>query len=270
MHDNCKGWKKACPCSCRRHKPYQSHDIKLSKPLFPASLRKLPEMPSADTGRRLERIWVGELSYEGRQGPLGEGLALLRNPAKLPARQKSGFKVALVAINHGPLPAYVNYFIALTRINAPLVEHFIFHTHRENSYLDLELVASVPSVHLVYMPLDEIARRLEELGVCPKDTDGMPLTTVLKKQSSGGYGSKMNDLKPTFGGLFARELAGYSHWGWVDLDCMMGDLRPSLADYLPDFDVITYPDGGLNALFTAGQLTVFRNVQWLTNEFFKV
>ena len=62
------------------------------------------------------------------------------------------------------------------------------------------------SVHLIYMPLDEIARRLEALGVCTKDTDGMPLTTVLTKQSSGGYGSKMNDLKPTFGGLFAREL----------------------------------------------------------------
>jgi hypothetical protein len=169
----------------------------------------------------------------------------------------------------------VNYFIALARINAPLVEHFVIHTHKEvgstGSHLDTQLLDSVPSVHAIHMPLEEIARRLEALGICDGFTDGLTLAEVLTKQSSGGYGSKMNDLKATFGGLFAPELAAgaYSHWGWVDLDCMLGDMRPSLSHYLPKFDVITYPDGGLDALFTSGQLTVFRDIEYFRSEFYK-
>jgi hypothetical protein len=120
------------------------------------------------------------------------------------------------------------------------------------------------------MSLEEIARRLQALGVCTRGLSGIPLAETLTKQSSGGYGSKINDLKATFGGLFEPELAkgAYTHWGWVDLDCMMGDLKSSLQLYLPDFDVITYPDGGINALFTAGQLTIFRNIDYFRTKYY--
>ena len=82
------------------------------------------------------------------------------------------------------------------------------------------------------------------------------------------YGSKGNDLKPFFGSLFQAELAKYSHWGWSDLDCIFGDMKSALTDdVLSQFDVITFPDGVLDALYTAGQLTLFRNIEYFRKIF---
>ena len=90
---------------------------------------------------------------------------------------------------------------------------------------------------------------------------------MLTRQSSGGYGSKVNDLKGVYGALFAAELdvGGFTHWGWVDTDCMLGDLRPALRQYLPDYDVVTFPDGGLAGLYASGQLTVFRHIPFFSS-----
>jgi hypothetical protein len=49
----------------------------------------------------------------------------------------------------------------------------------------------------------------------------------------------------------------------------MGDLRLALEPYLDSYDVITFPDGALDSLFTAGQLTVFRNIDYF-RKFFQV
>ena len=41
-------------------------------------------------------------------------------------------------------------------------------------------------------------------------------------------GSKGNDLKPLFGAMFSDYIHSstnaYTHWGWVDLDCVLGDM----------------------------------------------
>ena len=42
--------------------------------------------------------------------------------------------------------------------------------------------------------------------------------------------------------MFADLLRGYTHWGWIDLDVILGDLSPMLED-LKHYDVVTYPDG---------------------------
>ena len=55
-------------------------------------------------------------------------------------------------------------------------------------------------------------------------------------------GVKMNDLKPLYGAMLADVLAPYTHWGWIDIDCLFGDLSPLLVA-LRDYDVVAYPDG---------------------------
>ena len=56
---------------------------------------------------------------------------------------------------------------------------------------------------------------------------------------------KANDIKLLYGAMFADRLNSvkrqYTHWGWVDLSCIYGDLSPMVAK-LSDFDVVTYPD----------------------------
>lgn len=70
--------------------------------------------------------------------------------------------------------------------------------------------------------------------------------------------------KVLFGGMFRDWLQEYSHWGWFDTDIIFGDLSSALRPYLDSADVVTFPDGVLNALYLSGQLTIFRN-----NDFFR-
>ena len=52
----------------------------------------------------------------------------------------------------------------------------------------------------------------------------------------------MNDVKPLYGAMLQDVLAPYSHWGWIDIDCLFGDMRP-LLNALRHYDVVAYPDG---------------------------
>ena len=52
---------------------------------------------------------------------------------------------------------------------------------------------------------------------------------------------KANDFKPLFGAMFASELSEYTHWGWMDLQCVYGDLQ-SLVRMCSKYDIVTYPD----------------------------
>ena len=51
---------------------------------------------------------------------------------------------------------------------------------------------------------------------------------------------KMPDLKPYTGGMFPDLLSGYTHWGWIDIDVIFGDLSP-VVDAVKKYDVVTFP-----------------------------
>ena len=55
-------------------------------------------------------------------------------------------------------------------------------------------------------------------------------------------GTKASDLKPFCGAMFRDLLLRYTHWGWVDIDVIFGDLSP-LIEALRHYDVVTFPDG---------------------------
>ena len=48
----------------------------------------------------------------------------------------------------------------------------------------------------------------------------------------------------------------------MDLDAFHGDLAGAIKPYLHTHDVLTFPDGDLNAIYAAGQLTIFRNIEF--------
>ena len=58
---------------------------------------------------------------------------------------------------------------------------------------------------------------------------------------------KLADLKLLYGGMFSDYLAQYTHWGWIDIDCVFGDMTP-LMRALKHYDVTTFPDGVCSVL----------------------
>ncbi len=70
----------------------------------------------------------------------------------------------------------------------------------------------------------------------------------------------MVEFKPAFGHIFQEYLTGYSHWGYADLDMMIGDLERWISpDEFDDFDIVTYGFGDQNRLYLRGQFTFHRN-----------
>ena len=64
-------------------------------------------------------------------------------------------------------------------------------------------------------PLDKLTERFaSKLGA-----------TAAQASAKFASGKGLSDLKPFYGQVFEQEIAGYSHWGWVDWDLLLGDLR---------------------------------------------
>jgi len=51
-------------------------------------------------------------------------------------------------------------------------------------------------------------------------------------------------IQPALGHIYRDYLKGYSHWGYADIDVLMGDLRRYLdPQELQDYDVLTFSYG---------------------------
>ena len=53
---------------------------------------------------------------------------------------------------------------------------------------------------------------------------------------------KLPDFAPLYGIVFQDVLDRHnvSHWGWFELDSLLGDLQPVIR-LLPTYDIITFP-----------------------------
>jgi len=73
------------------------------------------------------------------------------------------------------------------------------------------------------------------------------------------------EYKPTFGSVFASYLKAYTHWGYCDLDMVLGNLPLFLEQSeLESYDVVSYSFGDQEALYLRGQWTMHRNVHSIT------
>ena len=72
------------------------------------------------------------------------------------------------------------------------------------------------------------------------------------------------EYKPAFGAIFAAHLKPYTHWGYCDLDMVIGNLPLFIErQEFSDYDVVTYSFGDQEALYLRGQWTLHRNVPWV-------
>ena len=64
----------------------------------------------------------------------------------------------------------------------------------------------------------------------------------------------MAEYKPAFGVVFEDFLTGYSHWGYCDLDMVLGNLPLFIEQAeLASQDIVTYSFGDMDALYLRGQ-----------------
>jgi len=96
------------------------------------------------------------------------------------------------------------------------------------------------------------------------DTARSTIGANLSGFESGGYSdvhgmstSKVSDLKPMLGEIFARILAPYDFWGFIQEDVLLGRLNSCISPLLESFDVLSPFGGQLNA---SGVFMLFRNV----------
>jgi len=72
------------------------------------------------------------------------------------------------------------------------------------------------------------------------------------------------EYKPTFGSVFASYLKGYTHWGYCDLDMVIGNLPLFIEQAeLDAYDVVSYSFGDQEALYLRGQWTMHRNTHYI-------
>jgi hypothetical protein len=57
------------------------------------------------------------------------------------------------------------------------------------------------------------------------------------------------NIKAPLGGMFADYLHEYTHWGWVDLDTVMGDMSKMIDD-LKQYHIAIYTEGVCLLFFT--------------------
>jgi hypothetical protein len=162
-------------------------------------------------------------------------------------------RVGLLMLIVDRFPAWWPFLVAPYLRNAPEYTLIAMHTG--------ERPAPPPAgdAHVVYrrVPLDElVALFARKLG-----------TTEARARAKFASGKGLSDLKPFYGKVFEDELGGYSPWGWVDWDLLLGDLRSTLPEEaLWRYDAVTLPGATLGFAW-AGQLTVMRNTRQLRELF---
>lgn len=69
---------------------------------------------------------------------------------------------------------------------------------------------------------------------------------------------KLIDFKPMYGVMFAKELIGFTHWGWFDLDIFVGDIKSMYECGYRGEDVLSY-----DRTIVQGPLMVLRNTEFV-------
>lgn len=118
-------------------------------------------------------------------------------------------------------------------------------------YTDVDVTGPVPpNVDVRSMPLAEFnARCSDALGV--------------KIQVKPTVLSKLSDLKPAYGVIFADDLRTFDFWAYSELDIVWGDIGAYITDaLLAQHDLVSAGNGEL-----AGHFTLFRNTDRMNRLF---
>ena len=166
------------------------------------------------------------------------------------------FRVAMLVPLIGQPPPYLPYFIASAGRSAQLVDWLVFH---EQQHIMWERPPNIKFVDLGGGGLAEL------IGLKLGEHLSLPLrnATVLLRSLKilfERWPRLVAEYKPAFGSVFGDFIAGYTHWGYCDVDVVFGNV-PHFFEYseLAAHDIFSWGYGDQEALYLRGQWTVHRN-----------
>ena len=202
------------------------------------------------------------------------------------------FRLGMIIPWVGPLPLWSNYFMSSAALSAPIADFLVFHeaqTHavphevrRQTRLSGTPRPAHAPRFRLTPRPLPLLQVpsnvKLHDLGVGGlAQLFGLQLGEALELPIRNAsvlikamrfmfdkWPRLVAEYKPAFGAIFAAHLKPYTHWGYCDLDMVIGNLPLFIErQEFSDYDVVTYSFGDQEALYLRGQWTLHRNVPWV-------
>ena len=161
-------------------------------------------------------------------------------------------------------PPWLPFFVATAAHSAMLVDFLMLHEgpllHDE---LPMALHARARNVQFFDVGAGGIARLVAK-GMGSKLKLPEANTTVLANRLRFMFAKwprLVAEYKPAFGTVFADFLTNYTHWGYSDLDVILGHLpRFVERSELMEHHIVTYSFGDAEAVYLRGQWTIHQNL----------
>lgn len=159
------------------------------------------------------------------------------------------------------VPPYHALFVASAVANSNIAD-FIWPVENEITAQAFEKAQGRHYENIKYVPMNMSFEKLYSNKL------GIPVKSNNRLQSN---------FRPSYGLIFDWLLTPYSHWGWVDVDMVLGDLSRYLTPKLlncPTCQIISIISDltmcGFERWVISGQMTVFRKTEWSRTAFSKV
>ena len=165
-------------------------------------------------------------------------------------------RVAMLIPWVNELPPWLSYFVASARRSAYLIDWLVFH---EGLLPPTRLPDNVKFIDMGAGGLSQLfgLKMGEELGLPVKNASLLirSMRFMLEK-----WPRLVAEYKPAFGSIFEQYISDYTHWGYCDLDMVLGNLPLFIEQSeLAKNDIVTYSFGDMDALYLRGQWTLHAN-----------
>lgn len=172
----------------------------------------------------------------------------------------SPFRIALLVnwIGEGSIPASSRYFLSSVAANANLLDLLLFHESSE------QLVSSVSSQSYPNVYLHDLGHN----GFSELAASKMGSKLSLSGRDIGELARLMQriyrakpkwalEIRPAFGSIFEDYLSGYTHWLYMDMDEILGDLPAWFElEEFTDYHIVTLATGDSHRIYVRGPFTM--------------
>jgi len=159
-------------------------------------------------------------------------------------------------------PPWLPHFVASARYSAMLIDYLLVH-EGPLAAKELPAPARTPNVHFIDVGPGGIAARIARgLGgkLSLPEANVTSLAKLLRFML-GKWPRLVAEYKPAFGTIFADCLINYTHWGYSDLDIILGHVSRFIErSELLEHHIVTYSFGDSDAVYLRGQWTIHQNL----------
>jgi len=177
------------------------------------------------------------------------------------------FRIAVLMawIGSGHIPKSAKFFFASVAANRELIDLLLFHESNQNliEFLSQNTYPNVRVIDLGSGGFSTLSAQKmgTKLGLHDQATAELEqlMRTVFK-----AWPKWTLEIRPAFGSIFEDYLPGYSHWLYMDMDEVLGDLPAWIElEELMEFHIVTLSTGDSRRIYVRGPFTMFNT----THEF---